>query len=89
MPFILTAYHSLLCLIQVFNKGPGIVHESVVTISFPYEVANGKWLLYMTHEPTVEDNKGRCEIDPFYVNELKIKVCGLFTHMFVSLCIVF
>ncbi|XP_038044391.1 integrin alpha-6-like isoform X2 [Patiria miniata] len=58
---------------SVFNKGPGIVPESVLTISFPYEVANGKWLLYMTHKPVVSNDRGRCEIDPIYINELKIQ----------------
>ncbi|XP_071803736.1 integrin alpha-6-like isoform X2 [Asterias amurensis] len=57
----------------VYNNGSGIVAESVVTISFPYEVANGKWLLYLTHKPVVEDNKGQCEIDPIYVNELQLE----------------
>ncbi|XP_022090698.1 integrin alpha-7-like [Acanthaster planci] len=58
---------------KIYNKGPDTVPESELTISFPFEVANGKWLLYMTHMPEVRGNRGHCEIDPIYVNELKIK----------------
>ena len=60
---------------QIFNEGPGAVNTARVTIDFPYEVANGKWLLYMTEMPFVEDNKGSCNVTPaVYVNELGLKV---------------
>ncbi|XP_030846528.1 integrin alpha-6 isoform X2 [Strongylocentrotus purpuratus] len=58
----------------IFNEGPGAVNTARVTIDFPYEVANGKWLLYMTEMPFVEDNKGSCNVTPaVYVNELGLK----------------
>ena len=60
--------------LQVYNAGPGVVTESLVTIYFPYEVANGKWLLYMMEEPMVEDDWGYCEYEPGIVNLLGIKV---------------
>ncbi|XP_072029637.1 integrin alpha-6-like isoform X2 [Amphiura filiformis] len=57
----------------VYNAGPGIVTESLVTIYFPYEVANGKWLLYMMEEPMVENDWGYCEVEPGVVNEIGLK----------------
>ena len=60
--------------LQVYNEGPGVVTESLVTIYFPYEVANGKWLLYMTEEPMVENDWGYCEWEENAVNELGLKV---------------
>ncbi|XP_041478553.1 integrin alpha-6-like isoform X2 [Lytechinus variegatus] len=58
----------------IFNEGPGAVNTARVTIDFPYEVANGKWLLYLTEMPFVKDNKGSCNVTPaVYVNELGLR----------------
>lgn len=43
--------------IQVRNSGPGVVSESYVNISWPYEVGGneetGKYLLYLMRKPKV------------------------------------
>ncbi|XP_071812883.1 integrin alpha-6-like isoform X3 [Apostichopus japonicus] len=59
----------------VFNQGPAMVDEVKVTIDFPYEVTNGKWLLYMLEAPVVEKGNGSCEIDESYLNVVGIKPC--------------
>lgn len=59
----------------VFNQGPARVQDLKVTIDFPYEVTNGKWLLYMVEAPMMEKGNGTCNIDDRYLNELNIKPC--------------
>ncbi|XP_072167431.1 integrin alpha-6-like [Diadema setosum] len=58
----------------IFNKGTGAVNTAVVTIDYPVEVENGKWLLYLTEMPYVENDRGVCNVTPpYYVNELGLK----------------
>lgn len=58
----------------IYNEGPGAVNTAMVTINFPYEVESGKWLLYMTEMPYVENDKGVCNVTPaIYVNELQLR----------------
>ncbi|XP_072179078.1 integrin alpha-7-like [Diadema setosum] len=58
----------------IFNKGPGAVNTALVTIHYPVEVENGKWLLYLTEMPYVENDRGVCNVTPaYYVNELGLK----------------
>ncbi|XP_070564866.1 integrin alpha-6-like [Ptychodera flava] len=59
----------------VQNKGPGDVEMAFVTFHWPYEVANGKWLLYMTDYPRVI-GEGSCSIDAYRVNFLQVKKRG-------------
>lgn len=57
----------------VFNKGPAAVDKVTVTIDFPYEVANGKWLLYMVEAPMIEKGNGSCDIDPARLNVIDVE----------------
>ncbi|XP_077979308.1 integrin alpha-6-like [Glandiceps talaboti] len=54
------------------NFGPGKVDSAFLTIEWPYETGNGKWLLYMTDYPKII-GPGTCNIDSGRVNFLQVK----------------
>ncbi|KAG8229480.1 hypothetical protein J437_LFUL010054 [Ladona fulva] len=64
---------------QVYNKGPWKASRVEIFMEWPFQVANnkpqGKWLLYLEEEPTVEaEGGGECYTTENQVNPLKLKV---------------
>ncbi|XP_071446046.1 integrin alpha-PS1 isoform X1 [Hetaerina americana] len=64
---------------QVFNNGPWKASKVDIYIEWPFQVANnkpqGKWLLYLEEEPTIESRGGgQCDMIAGQVNPLGLKV---------------
>lgn len=60
---------------QIFNDGPWKAQVVQISIRWPFQVKNdkpqGKWLLYLEEEPTIEKLDGKLETfisNTFYIS---------------------